>query len=252
MKKIVLLSLSVIVCAVSFSQTTEEPQPEKTFLKVAEKLKEKKYTDALVLITKAKEETIILISQQLAAALPKSVEGWEQEAQNNNTMMAMPGEINVTKRYIKPSLNKTQEAKKDSVKQTIPADPTNIGDMNGRDPAMMMPAATGMGMRGDVNAISITISNNSMNINEVTMAHANAMSDTPGMAGAGTGASKPIKVKEFRAVENFDGSRKMGSVTVVAGAGAVKVSGYGIEDKDLLVKIASAVDYKLVKTILGE
>ena len=239
----------------SFSQTSESAEAEKNLTKATENLKAKKYQDALVSIAKAKEETVKLFSGQLAVSLPKTVEGWNQNPPaERGSAMPMPmmgqGEVSVTRTYSNPSLKKSEPA---ATKATITGTPA---------PAAGMPAPTAMpgmpGMPGGFGdpSITVTITNNTMWANEVASAHANAASENPmpgyAMPGMEGQKSSPIKIAEYRALEKFDTNRKNGSVVVIAGAGVIKVEGNNIENKDILVKIANAVDFKVVKSVLGE
>lgn len=256
MKKIILFASMLFVYSASFSQTSESAEAEKNLVKATENLKAKKYQDALVSIAKAKEETVKLFSGQLAVALPKTVDSWNQNPPSERgTGMPMPmmgqGEISVTRSYTNPSLKKPEPA---ATNAPAPGAPATTAA-----PAAGMPAPPAMpGMPGGFAdpSITVTITNNTMWANEVASAHANAASENPSPAYAMPGMegqkTAPIKVAEYRALERFDTNRKSGSVTVIAGAGVIKVEGNNIESKDILVKIANAVDYKVVKSVLGE
>lgn len=250
----------LFVYSASFSQTSESAEAEKNLIKATENLKAKKYQDALVSIAKAKEETVKLFSGQLAVALPKTVEGWNQNPPaERGSAMPMPmmgqGEVSVTRTYTNSSLKKPEPAASNA-----PATPGAAATMAA--PAAGMPAPSAMpgvsGMPGGFGdpSITVTITNNTMWANEVASAHANAASENPSpayaMPGMESQKTAPIKVAEYRALERFDSNRKNGSVTVIAGAGVIKVDGNNIESKDILVKIANAVDYKVVKSVLGE
>ncbi len=246
MQKILLFSTMLFISSASFSQTSESAEAEKNLTKASENLKAKKYQDALVSIAKAKEETMKLFSNQLVVALPKTVEGWNQNPPaETNRGMAMPmgqGEISVSRSYTNPSLKKQEPEKKAEAPGT-PAE-------RAMPPAMMPGMA---GMPGGDPSINVTITNNNMWANEVAMAHSNTESGQgyamPGMEGQ---KSAPIKVAEYRALEKYDTNRKSGSVTVIAGAAVIKVEGNNVDSKDILVKIANAIDYKAVKAVLGE
>jgi hypothetical protein len=248
MQKTLLISALLLTYSASFSQTSESAEAEKNLTKASESLKAKKYQEALVSIAKAKEETVKLFSNQLVVALPKTVEGWNQNPPAEaNRGMGMPmgqGEISVSRTYTNPSLKKQEPEKK-----TV--DPAAAGD-RAMPPAMMPGMA---GMPGGDPSITVTITNNTMWANEVAMAHSNTENNMgtgyvmPGMEGQKT---SPIKIADYRALERYDTNRKSGSVTVIAGAAVIKVEGNNIDSKDILVKIANAVDYKAVKAVLGE
>jgi len=250
-KKIILLSSLCFVYAASFSQVSESAEAEKNLAKATENLKAKKYQDALLSIAKAKEETIKLFSAQLVAALPKTVDGWNQnpppERSGPAAMMPMAQvEISVTRTYSNPSLKKPEQTANTEKKEAAPG----TGASTSATTAMAMPGMM-QGTFGEP-SVSVTITNNSMWANEVAMAHANTDNpgySSPGMEGA---KSSPIKVADFRALEKFDTNRKSGSVTVIAGAGVIKIDGNNIESKDILLKMANAIDYKIVKSVLGE
>ncbi len=258
MKKIILFASMLFFYSASFSQTSESAEAEKNLAKATENLKAKKYQDALVSIAKAKEETVKLFSGQLAVALPKTVDSWNQNPPaERGAGMPMPmmgqGEISVTRTYTNPSLKKPEPAATNAPAPGTPA--------TSAAPAAGMPAPAAMPMPGMAGgfgdpSITVTITNNTMWANEVASAHANAASENPSPAYAMPGMegqkSSPIKVVEYRALERFDTNRKNGSVTVIAGAGVIKVEGNNIESKDILVKIANAIDYKVVKSVLGE
>ncbi|MGE0637766.1 MAG: hypothetical protein AB7G44_06300 [Bacteroidia bacterium] len=256
MKKIILFASMLFVYSASFSQTSESAEAEKNLAKATESLKAKKYQDALVSIAKAKEETVKLFSNQLVAAMPKTAEGWNQNPPTERGAgMPMPmmgqGEVSAVRTYTNPSLKKPESAVTNA---TTPGTPgTTAAPAAGMTPPPAMPGMPG-GF-GDP-SISITITNNTMWANEVASAHANAASENPAPAYAMPGMegqkTAPIKVAEYRALERFDSNRKNGSVTVIAGAGVIKVEGNNIESKDILVKLANAVDYKVVKSVLGE
>lgn len=246
----------LLVYSASFSQTSESAEAEKNLSKAAENLKAKKYQDALVSIAKAKEETVKLFSGQLAVALPKTVDSWNQNPPaERGSAMPMPmmgqGEVSVTRTYTNPSLKKPEPAATNAPAPGAPA--PGAAATAGIPAAQPMPSMPG-GF-GDP-SITVTITNNTMWANEVASAHANAASENPmpayQMPGMEGQKSAPIKVAEYRALEKFDTNRKNGSVTVIAGAGVIKVDGNNIESKDILVKIANAIDYKLVKSVLGE
>ncbi len=254
MKHLILFSTLLFVAATSYSQTSESAEAEKNLTKAAENLKAKKYQDALVSISKAKEETVKLFGNQLVAALPKTVEGWNQNPPAEYKGMAMPmgqGEISVSRSYTNPSLKKAEPAV--DTKAATPGAATPGAAAAAATP-MAMPQMPGM-MGGGDPSISVTITNNTMWANEVAMAHSNTEGAAgtgyvmPGMEGQKTSA---IKVAEYRAVEKYDTNRKSGSVTVIAGAAVIKVDGNNIDSKDILLKIANAIDYKVVKSVLGE
>ncbi len=254
-KKFILFAAMLFVYSASFSQTNESAEAEKNLAKATENLKAKKYQDALVSIAKAKEETVKLFTNQLVVAMPKTIEGWNQNPPSERVAgMGMPmpmgqGEVSSTRTYSNPSLKKPEPAV---------ANATTPGAAStGAAPAAgMMPPAQMPGGPGSDPSITITITNNTMWANEVAMAHANASSENPmpaySMPGMEGQKTSPIKIGEFRAVERFDSNRKSGSVTVIAGAGVIKVDGNNIESKDILLKLANAVDYKVVKSVLGE
>ncbi len=256
MKKIVLIASLFFIYNASFSQTSESAEAEKNLAKATENLKAKKYQDALVSIAKAKEETVKLFTNQLVVAMPKTIDGWNQNppAERGAGMgMPMPmgqGEVSSTRTYSNPALKKPEPA----------ANATTLGAAStGAAPsAGMVPPAQMAGMPGGFSdpSITVTITNNTMWANEVASAHANANSENPmpanSMPGMEGQKSSPIKVAEYRALEKFDTNRKNGSVTVIAGAGVIKVEGNNIESKDILVKLANAIDYKVVKAVLGE
>lgn len=257
MKKIILFASMLFVYSASFSQTSESTEAEKNLAKATENLKAKKYQDALVSIAKAKEETIKLFSGQLAVALPKTVDSWNQNPPVERgsaipTPMMGQGEVSVTRTYTNPSLKKAETPTiQPTEKAAAPASAT-------APPSGAMPGGMPSGVPGTFGdpSITVTITNNTMWANEVASAHANAASENPmpaySMPGMEGQKSSPIKVAEYRALERFDTNRKNGSVTVIAGAGVIKVEGNNIESKDILVKIANAVDYKVVKSVLGE
>lgn len=257
MKKIILFASMLFAYSASFAQTSESAEAEKNLAKATENLKAKKYQDALVSIAKAKEETVKLFSGQLAVALPKTVDGWNQTppAERGSAMPMMgQGEVSVTRTYTNPSLKKPEPVATNATPTATP--PTGAAPAAGMPALTAMPGMPGMpGGFGDP-TITVTITNNTMWANEVASAHANAASETPmpGYAMPGMEGQKttPIKVAEYRALERFDSNRKTGSVTVIAGAGIIKVDGNNIESKDILVKLANAVDYKVVKSVLGE
>lgn len=257
MKKTILIASMLFVCSASFSQTSESAEAEKNLAKATEHLKAKKYQDALVSIAKAKEETVKLFGNQLAVALPKTVDGWNQNpASEQSSSMPMPmmgqGEASVTRSYSNPSLKKAEPA-------AANAATTSTAPVAGMPAPAAPPAPAVMpGMPSSFGnpSITVTITNNTMWANEVASAHATAGSENsmpaypmPGMEGQKT---TPVKVAEYRALEKFDTNRKSGSVTVIAGAGVIKVEGNNIDSKDILLKIANAVDYKAVKSVLGE
>ena len=249
MKKIVLIASLFFIYNASFSQTSESAEAEKNLAKATENLKVKKYQDALVSIAKAKEETVKLFTNQLVVAMPKTIDGWNQNPPaERGAGMGMPmgqGEVSSTRTYSNPSLKKPEPAANAATPGAAPS-------------AGMMPPAQMPGMPGGFSdpSITVTITNNTMWANEVASAHANASSENPmpayAMPGMEGQKSSPIKVAEYRALERFDTNRKSGSVTVIAGAGVIKVEGNNIESKDILVKLANAIDYKVVKAVLGE
>lgn len=254
MKKIVLIASLFFIYNASFSQTSESTEAEKNLAKATENLKAKKYQDALVSIAKAKEETVKLFTNQLVVAMPKAVDGWNQNPPaERGAGMPMPmgqGEVSSTRTYSNPSLKKPEPAANAA---------TPGAASTGAAPAAgMMPPGQMAGMPGGFSdpSISVTITNNTMWANEVASAHANAASENPmqtyAMPGMEGQKSAPIKVAEYRALERFDSNRKSGSVTVIAGAGVIKVEGNNIENKDILIKLANAIDYKVVKAVLGE
>ncbi len=254
MKKIVLIASLFFIYNASFSQTSESAEAEKNLAKATENLKAKKYQDALVSIAKAKEETVKLFTNQLVVAMPKTIEGWNQNPPSERgSGMPMPmmgqGEVSSTRTYSNPSLKKPEPA----ANAAAGAAPTGAAPAAG-----MMPPAQMAGMPGGFSdpSITVTITNNTMWANEVASAHANAASESPmpgyAMPGMEGQKSSPIKIAEYRALEKFDTNRKNGSVTVIAGAGVIKVEGNNIESKDILVKLANAIDYKVVKSVLGE
>ncbi len=256
MKKIILFASMLFAYSASFAQTSESAEAEKNLAKATENLKAKKYQDALVSIAKAKEETVKLFSGQLAVALPKTVDGWNQNPPaERGSAMPMPmmgqGEVSVTRSYTNPSLKKPEPAATNATTPATP--PTGVAPAGAMVPPPTMPGMAGS--YGDP-SITVTITNNTMWANEVASAHANAANETPmpgyAMPGMEGQKSSPIKVAEYRALERFDSNRKTGSVTVIAGAGVIKVDGNNIESKDILVKLANAVDYKVVKSVLGE
>ncbi|MCG3164887.1 MAG: hypothetical protein POELPBGB_00646 [Bacteroidia bacterium] len=258
-KKIILFASMLFIYSASFSQTSESAEAEKNLSKATEHLKAKKYQDALVSIAKAKEETVKLFSGQLAVALPKTVEGWNQNPPSEKgTGMPLPmgqGEISVTRSYSNPSLKKPETPNtQPTEKAAAPAAPTSATAPPTAGIPGGMPAAMPVAY-GDP-AITVTITNNTMWANEVATAHTNATSENPmpayAMPGMEAQKTAPIKVGEYRALERFDTNRKSGSVTVIAGAGVIKVEGNNIENKDILAKVANAVDYKVVKSVLGE
>jgi hypothetical protein len=249
-KKIILCASMLLIYSASFSQTSESAEAEKNLAKATENLKAKKYQDALVSIAKAKEETVKLFTNQLVVAMPKTVDSWNQNPPaERGAGIAMPmgqGEVSATRTYSNPSLKKTEPVV------------TNATTPAGAAPEGMMPPPTMAGMPGGFGdpSITVTVTNNTMWANEVAMAHANASNENatpayamPGMEGQKT---SPIKVAEYRALERFDTNSKRGTVTVIAGAGVIKVEGNNIESKDILVKLANAIDYKVVKSVLGE
>jgi hypothetical protein len=258
MKQIILFASILFIYSASFSQTSESAEAEKNLTKATENLKAKKYQDALVSIAKAKEETTKLFANQLVVALPKTVEGWNQNPPTERGAgMGMPmpmgqGEVSATRTYSNPSLKKPEPAAAIATTAGAAAT-TGAAPIAGMAPPPQMPGMPG-GF-GDP-SITVTITNNTMWANEVAMAHANAGNENaqpayamPGMEGQKT---SPIKVAEYRALERFDTNRKNGSVTVIAGAGVIKIEGNNIESKDILVKLANTIDYKVVKSVLGE
>jgi len=254
MNKLILFSSLLFISAASFAQTSESAEAEKNLAKASESLKAKKYQDALVSIAKAKEETAKLFSNQLVVAMPKTVDGWNQNPPaEKGAAMGMPmmgqGETSATRTYSNPALKKTETQPAANEKAVNP------GTGSATAPVMPMPGMPGMpGMSGGEPSITVTITNNTMWANEVAMAHATTENDGPSytMPGMEGQKSAPIKVAEYRALERYDSNRKNGSVTVIAGAGVIKVEGNNIESKDILVKLANAIDYKVVKSVLGE
>lgn len=255
MKKAVLFLTLITIYSYSFSQTSESSEAEKNLAKATENLKAKKYQDALVSISKAKEETVKLFTNQLIVAMPKTIDGWNQNPSAERGMgMGMPmgqGEVSATRTYSNPALKKTEPA----ANNAAPA-AGNAAAKTEVMPTPAMPAGMPASSMGGEPGITVTITNNTMWANEVAMAHANATSENPmpaytmpGMEGMKT---SPIKVAEFRALERYDSNRKSGSVTVIAGAAVIKVDGNNIDSKDILVKLANAIDYKVVKSVLGE
>lgn len=247
MKNLVLFLALFFLFNSSFSQNTKTAEAEKNLAKAAENVKAEKYHDALLSMSKAKEEILKLFSSQLEAALPKTVENWmENNSGIRNPGMGMPmgqGEISVSRTYSNPTQKKNEPADNQTAANPSEALPAPTHATHPRPSLPGFPGSFGEP------SLTITITNNTMWANEVAMAHSNTDNPMPGMEGQ---SSSPVKISGFRALEKFDKNRKSGSVTVIAGAGVIRVEGNNIENKDLLTKAANAVDYKLVKTVLGE
>ncbi len=252
MKKIILFLALTAIYSTSFSQTTESSEAEKNLTKASENLKAKKYQDALLSIVKVKEEIVKLITDQLVLALPKTIDGWNQNpstSQGVGTLMSMtPGEISTSRTFSSPSLIKTSLAATNTIKST----PTGTGVDNSS--RILAPIDTPeMHVVSEDPSIRVTITNNALWANEVTSAHTIVTNENQAPTAYSMVAMEgAIKVSEFRALERFNSNMKSGSVTVIAGAGVIKVDGNNIDNKDILLKFANAIDYKLVKSVLGE
>lgn len=227
MKRIVSTAFSLLL----FSALLQAQDAQQHINKASENIKAKKYQEAIKNLNDARKVVTDLISDQLSAALPKTVGGWAMNEDPNLSMSGMGGgqnEVSVTKVYFNEELQKkSQEGQDDN--------PANIGD----------PMMYGMGSGSQV---QVTITNNMMNASDVMMAH----------SGDNMGGGNPdedfeaLRIKGFRAALRFNKQYGSGSLTVIAGGGVVRIELNNMDDKSVLQQFAEAINYDTVKAILGE
>lgn len=224
MKRIVSTALTLLV----LSTIAQAQDAQSHLTKASENIKSKNYQEALKNLGEAKKIVNDLLGEQLAQALPAQVGDWKMHKPEENGMGYMnPNEVSVTRIYKSEAEAKKKEAE-------LAQMPENL------DPSMMM---------GDEETkINVTISNNMMMANEVMMAH----SEENYNMGSPEEEFSAIRVKGYRATVRFHKEFGSGGVTVLAGGGLVRIEPNKIDNKETLVKIAEAINYDTVKSILGE
>ncbi len=227
MKRIVSTALAVFM----LSAIAQAQDAQNHLNKASENIKSKNYQEALKNLGEAKKIVNDLLGGQLAEALPAQVGDWKMHPVEDYNMdmatMGSPNTVATMRIYKSASAEKKRE-------EDIANMPDNL------DPAMMMVE--------EQPKINVTISNDMMMANEVMMAFSD---DNFGM-GDPNEFFEATRIKGYRATVRFNKEYGTGAVTVIAGSGVVKVEPTRIDNKDILVKIAEAIDYEKVKAILGE
>lgn len=226
MKRIVSTALTVFM----LSSIAQAQDAQGYLNKASENIKSKNYKEALKNLGEAKKIVNDLLGGQLSEALPAQVGEWKMNVPEDFEpgMSGSPNMVSVRRIYT----NAAEEKKR---QEEVSNMPENL------DPAMMM--------MEEEPKINVTVSNDMMIANEVMMAH----SDENFSMGSPDEFFEATRIKGYRATVRFNKQYGSGAVTVIAGSGVVRIEpATRFDDKDILVKIAEAVNYETVKSILGE
>lgn len=237
MKKVLVFAVLIVGFGFVASAQTEE-------LKSAQaNIDGKNYIKALEDISKAKTAVSKLVGEDIASVLPDEIDGFKMENDGDNSMEMFSG-ISVQRAYRKPAVKQTKTLDEPSG--------ANAGAQEGEMGAMQEPAMMGMEMNPQPE-IHVRISTDMMQAGEVASAHSNSEG---GYVQEGV---SPVRIKGYRAIvrksmEGGDpmmGGRSSETVLVIVGGALVSIDARGV-DSGLAEKLADAIDFPKLKSMIGE